>query len=115
MALVAAAGGLGQSHTPPPMVPTPPIPSQTPPVQGGTPGPPPNVSAQTLAANAAALAAAAAGQNGFAPVHAGGVNGGVLGSLEYQAAYQVGTHVHLTHVCDSTVDECRIAGHFIGI
>lgn len=41
---------------------------------------------QALAANAAALAAAAAGQNGF-----GGLNsGGMLNSMEYQAAYQVG-------------------------
>lgn len=40
---------------------------------------------QALAANAAALAAAAAGQNGF-----GGLNsGGMLNSMEYQAAYQV--------------------------
>jgi hypothetical protein len=89
MALVAAAGGLKQSRdTPPPMVPTPPIPSQTPPVPAGTPVPGPSsaaVSAQALAVNAAALAAAAAGQNGFPPVHA---NGGVLGSIEYQAAYQ---------------------------
>lgn len=85
MALVAAAGGLRPNSTPPPLAHTPPLPSQTPPVPTGTPGPSP--AAVSLAANAAALAAAAAGQNGF-NVHSGAGNNALLGSLEYQAAYQ---------------------------
>lgn len=108
MALVAAAGNLNARDTPPPMVPTPPIPSQTPPVQAGTPGPPSAaVSAQALAANAAALAAAAANQNGFAQVHPGGVNGGVLGSLEYQAAYQAGVHLCPIHKSVGSIARLR--------
>lgn len=81
MAIMVAAGGLRPNSTPPPMTHTPPLPSHTPPVPSGTPG------AVSLAANAAALAAAAAGQNGFQ----GAMNGGLLGSLEYQAAYQART------------------------
>ncbi len=81
MALMAAAGGMRPNSTPPPMTHTPPLPSQTPPLPSGTPNP----GAVSIAANAAALAAAAAGPNGFQ----GAMNGGLLGSLEYQAAYQV--------------------------
>lgn len=49
---------------------------------------------QALAANAAALAAAAAGQNGY-----GGLNsGGMLNSMEYQAAYQVRCTLEVLHL-----------------
>lgn len=83
-----AAGMRPTSATPPPMSHTPPLPAHTPPVPPGTPGPP-GPAMQALAANAAALAAAAAGQNGFGAMHPAGMNGGMLGSMEYQAAYQV--------------------------
>jgi hypothetical protein len=83
-----AAGMRPASATPPPLSHTPPLPAHTPPVPPGTPGAP-GQAMQALAANAAALAAAAAGQNGFGAMHPAGMNGGMLGSLEYQAAYQV--------------------------
>lgn len=88
MAMMAAGMHRAASATPPPMSHTPPLPAHTPPVPTGTPGPS-GPAMQALAANAAALAAAAAGQNGFGSMHPAGMNGGMLGSMEYQAAYQV--------------------------
>ena len=89
--LFSGALARAASATPPPHSHTPPLPPHTPPVQGASPGAPPG-HAQALAANAAAMAAAAASGMGLPPagMHpgGGGMNGGVVNTLEYQAAYQ---------------------------
>ena len=89
--LLSGALARAASATPPPHSHTPPLPPHTPPVQGASPGAPPG-HAQALAANAAAMAAAAASGMGLPPagMHpgGGGMNGGVVNTLEYQAAYQ---------------------------